>query len=176
MTVPAQEALPGLHDVVVPEPVGWMPETVGWLGVLVVVITLSAWGLVRRHRTKVANRYRVAALEELDAIESALGVPARRVEALSALPVLLKRVALSFAERERVAGLTGEAWLAFLDEAYGGSGFTSGPGRVVSELAYASPHAMDAVEAAGTSDLVVLVSTWIRTHDPRRVTVGPSRA
>ena len=73
----------------------------------------------------------------------------------------MKRTALACRPRVEVAALTGDAWLRFLDESYGGDGFTRGAGRALTALAYeASP------EVDGDA-LVPLVRDWIRKHDVR---------
>ena len=164
-----QEALPNLHDVVLPDAVAWMPETVGWSTLLVLAVVLSVWGLVHRHRKRIANQYRTRGLDELSVIEAAVGTPEGVADTLRELPALVRRVALSFAPRERVAPLTGEAWLAFLDEAYGGTGFTSGPGRILPQLAYAPSQAVDDLGVGPTMELLALVRTWIESHDVRKL-------
>lgn len=173
LVVVVQEALPGLHDIVVPEPVTWMPATVGWVIVLVAAVALTAGHLVRVHRKRLANRYRITALEELATIERVLEGTGPSGAALARLPALLKRVALTFTDRTRIASLTGEPWLAFLDEAYGGTGFSQGPGRELGRLAYAPQGQAEDKGASGvgnsTADLITLIRTWIETHDPRRV-------
>ncbi len=171
-----QEALPGLHDIVVPEPVSWAPATVAWpLAGLVVLVLAGLW-LRRIHLGRAANRYRAEALKELAAIEASLAQAAAetsersgatQTRALAGLPVLVKRVALSFADRGQVASLTGEPWLAFLDRSYGGTGFTQGPGRTLTTLAYASPET--GYPRGEAAELVALVRDWVRNHDARRV-------
>ncbi|UCF67659.1 MAG: DUF4381 domain-containing protein [Acidobacteriota bacterium] len=163
----ASPALENLHDIVLPEPVAWTPQTAGWWLLLTIAVLISGWavwvGLRRRHR----NAYRRAALSQLDGIEAALREPSTRAEALAQLPVLLKRTALSFCRREKVASLSGERWLAFLDASYGSDAFTTGPGRMLPRLAYASPASVAAIEQADLDDLVRLVRTWIRRHRVR---------
>jgi hypothetical protein len=88
MPLAIQEAQPspvleGLNDIVVPEPVSLVPQTLGWAVVAVAVIALLAVGALlawRRHRK---NAYRRAALALVDTTP------------LSALPALVKRVALA---------------------------------------------------------------------------------
>ncbi|MGI9627204.1 MAG: DUF4381 domain-containing protein [Longimicrobiales bacterium] len=169
-----QEALPGLHDIVAPPAVSWAPGTVGWALVLAVLSALVGWGLVRRHRKNVANRYRVSALRELAAIERSWTDPGSRQGALLAIPTLLKRVALSFADRRQIASLTGEQWLGFLDRAYGGSGFQEGPGRALVSLAY--EREPDPVDQESVPALLALVRIWIETHRPESVVVDSNRA
>jgi hypothetical protein len=170
---PPPSAPPNLHDIVLPEPVSWMPQTGGWLALLAIVLVVVAWaawaGLRRRH----ANRYRRQALERLDRIEQALADPQARAAALTELPVLLKQTALACRPRSEVASLTGDPWLRFLDASYGGSGFTDGPGRLLPVLAYqARPgRGVEESEPLGVEeaseqipDLLHLVRHWILRH------------
>jgi hypothetical protein len=154
---------PTLHDIVLPEPVSWMPQTVGWrvlLAVLLVSLVWVSWTAIRRRR---ANRYRRLALTRLEESERALADPASRAGAISDLPVLVKQTALACRPRSEVASLSGDRWLRFLDESYDGSGFTKGPGRLLPALAYEAPRVEEGEEGIG--DLVRLIRHWIRSHD-----------
>ena len=164
MTRPQEAGLEGLHDIVVPEPVSWTPQTLGWavLGVLVAAgLVVVAVHLVRRHR---ANAYRREAEAELDGIERRLHDPDDRVRALEEVPVLLKRTTLSVAPRAEVASLSGSAWLDFLDGTLGGSEFTTGPGRVLPSLAYGPGRDESPLSPADVESLMRLVRRWIRRH------------
>jgi len=119
---------------------------------------------VRRQR---ANLYRQQALDHLNTIEQSLSATATRTDALGALPVLVKRTALACRSRSEVAALSGDAWLLFLDESYGGTGFTAGPGRLLPALAYATPATMKTLPAEELSDLIRLIRLWIRRHHAR---------
>ena len=112
--------LSNLHDIVLPVPVSYWPPAPGWwilaLAMLAVAVILIV-RLVARYRR---NAYRRAALRELDAIGPAVdGASAMHISAV------LKRTALVAFPREQVAGLTGPAWLAFLDR----TGHTEAFGR-----------------------------------------------
>ncbi|NIM02313.1 MAG: DUF4381 family protein, partial [Acidobacteria bacterium] len=48
--------------------------------------------------------------------------PTSRDDAIAALPVLVKETALTYRPRSEVAALSGDSWLRFLDESYGGDG------------------------------------------------------
>ena len=61
-----------LHDIVVPEPVSWMPQTAGWYIVLALLVLGSAYIAYRAYRRARANRYRKDALGELARIEQQL--------------------------------------------------------------------------------------------------------
>lgn len=49
---------------------------------------------------------------------------------------LLRRVCVSLWPREQAAGLTGDAWLVFLDRVRGGDEFSRGPGRLLIQAPY----------------------------------------
>ena len=164
-------ALDGLHDIVVPEAVSWVPQTAGWYGLALGVAALGAWGCWVAYRRYRSNRYRRAALAALADIEQRVlagGLePAERGRALADLPALLKRTALGAGSRRDIASLTGEPWLAYLDQAYGGTGFSDGPGRLLPTLAYASPARFSDLPPADVSALIQLTRTWIRRHRAR---------
>jgi hypothetical protein len=163
----AQATVQGLHDIVLPDPVSWAPQTPGWwvfLGLLVVALAWATVAAVRRRRT---NRYRRLALARLARIETELADPASRAEAATALPILVKQTALAFRPRSEVAALSGSSWLRFLDDSYGGSGFTEGPGRLLSTLAYSTPATTNTLPTAELEALAGLVRQWIRRHRVR---------
>lgn len=142
-----------LHDIVLPGSVSYVPQTTAWFvvgGMLVVAMTAWLLGWLRRRRR---NRYRRLALEALDDI--------LRRQAYGEIPSLVKRTALCVRPRAEVASLTGEAWLEFLDESYGGREFTEGAGRLLPALAYREVDAFD-VDA-----VAAVLRHWIRNHDAR---------
>jgi len=155
----------GLNDIVLPEAIAYTPQTLGWYLLLAAIVAIAAWIVVARHRSTVANRYRREALGELAFIQSDLESDETRAGALARIPVLLKRVAVSVTERTDAASLSGEAWLAYLDDAYGGDGFTTGAGRLLPILAYQSPEQLMTVTDQQAADLVELARTWIRVHE-----------
>ncbi len=111
-----------LADLTVPPPVPWWPPAPGWwilAAALVAALAILTSIAVCRYRR---NGYRRAALAEL-AVIGAVADPT----SAAAVSAVLKRVALVAYPRSDVAGLTGAAWLAFLDRAPATSHFASGP-------------------------------------------------
>ena len=161
----------GLHDIVLPEPVSWMPATIGWVGVALVLMAVAAWGAWRALQRWRADAYRREALEELAVLRVRYEEPAERPAALAALAPLLKRTALSMAPRERVASLSGEEWRRFLDEQGPEPLFVAGPGRRLEEAAYGA-HASVAARDEDGRALFGAVESWVRGH--RRVEEDPA--
>lgn len=135
-----------LEPVREPAPISMAPQTIGWvwLGILVLVIAaLLIWRFVQHRRR---NAYRRAALAEL----------AKSATDASALALLVRRTALAAYPRSSVASLFGETWLTFLDRAYGGNGFSSGPGKVLATAPYQAETADEPLRQ--------LVKVWIENH------------
>ena len=150
-------SLDRLHDIALPPPVSWWPPAPGWyiVGAAVLVLAgVAVWVLVARWWK---NRYRRAALRELDDIAAAPNSPI----GLDRVADLVKRVALAAYPREQVASLNGEPWLEFLDASGQTDGFTCGPGRVLGGTLYS----LDLLFKHDVPDpLVTTVRHWIRHH------------
>ena len=116
------------------------------------VTMLMEW--LRRRR---AGRPVRAALTELDAwTASADGREPR--EAADELAGLLRRVALVRYPRDRIAALSGDDWLAFLDATSGSQAFSAGPARILGNDRYAPRVELD------VATLDSLARAWLRAH------------
>ncbi len=155
-------ALKSLQELPLPEPVSWAPQTIGWVVVAAVLLAAAvwaAWSVWRRHKRE---RYRRAALTELADIEVALGDENRRVAALAAIPPLIKRTSLAAAPRERVAALTGEEWLAFLQRTRGR--FDARSGALLTLVSYAPADQIAAISTHEVETLISATRDWIQRH------------
>ncbi len=161
-------ALEKLHEMLLPVPPSWMPQTVGWyLAFALALIAGGRWAFRRLQRYR-SNQYRRSAVAELALIEQELKRPECWSNAASRIPTLLKRTALSAFPREEVASLSGARWLAFLDKTMGEKAFSEGEGRVLTELAYASLSQHAHLPDASIEGLLRLARRWIVMHE-----VGP---
>ncbi len=160
----------GLHDIVLAEPVSYAPATVGWLIVAVLLVVLLAglvWWGVQGWR---AEAYRRRALEELARLDPWLDDPEKRDAVLARLSPLVKRTALAFAPRERVASLSGDAWLRYLDEIGPRPAFVDGPGRRLEDIAFGSPEAVAKLPDGEARALFDAVRSWVGGHQRPRPT------
>lgn len=143
----------GLIDMPLPPSIGLWPQTISarvvCIAMLIAFVAIVGRWLYVWH----VNRYRRAALADLDRILQ--GSPAVVV---SQLALLVRRTALAVFPRQKVAELSGDAWLTFLDQSYGGHEFSAGAGRALSHGPYEPPHESP---AAGLPDLV---RRWIHMH------------
>ena len=145
MTAP----LDGLHDFYQPPPPSWVPQTIGWCVVFALLALIAAWLSVRAIRRWLADRYRREALHELAALKP------------DQFSALLKRVALAAWPREKVASLSGGAWLNFLSETSGLDSFRLTPGNRIEEVALRPSTELSEGDAQTLRDTT---AAWIRRH------------
>lgn len=157
-------ALDQLTDIVMPLPVSWWPQTWGWGLLGLIVLALAAAAFVRWLRRYRANRYRREALADLAELEGRLADEATRADALAAIPVLLKRVALAAWPRSAVASLTGKAWLAFLREHDATQSFDASASRLLDDLEYRSRTSLGSINETDARRFASSARQWIEGH------------
>lgn len=110
------QQLQNLRDIHMPEPVGFWPLAPGWYVLAVILLLLLlyvGYVIYRRHQRGRAKREALSLLLEYErqyAAGSETGVISAQISEL------LRRVALVYYPRARVAGLSGLPWIAFLNE------------------------------------------------------------
>lgn len=139
-----------LRDIHLPAPISWWPPAVGWwllLLLLIVLVAVGYWFYLRHQR----QQWRRDALAELQRLQQQ---QLSAKELVTALSMLLRRVAITCFPREEAASLTGEKWLAFLDQQMKEPGFQK-HGRVLITAPYSATVDADAKE------LITLCERWI---------------
>ncbi|MEA3413430.1 MAG: DUF4381 domain-containing protein [Pseudomonadota bacterium] len=147
------DPLAALRPLHLPEPVTWWPPAPGWWILLIFFLVLLV-ALVWHWRR---GRVRRAALAELRRIGSA---DLSTAELAGSVSTLLRRYALTLYPPTRVAGLSGEPWLRFLDEHMEGDAFAAGAGRVLIEAPFRINPDLDGMA------LIELAGRWIRVNGP----------
>lgn len=144
MTAPLNK----LHDFYQPPPPAWTPHTIGWYVLFSILGSFALWMVFRSVRRWLANRYRREALRELELLPR------------TQLSSLLKRTALAAWPREKVAALTGDAWLNFLNTTADDNLFQQTPGDRLEELA------LRPTDLSGEDErrLRQMAAEWIRRH------------
>ncbi len=133
-----EDALP-LRDLHLPDPVGWWPLAPGWWAMLVLGAAGLAWLAWRWYRAWKFEAPRRHALRELARIEAEYLANHDAVVLGKALSELLRRGMLAYAPRAEVAGLTGDAWLAWLDQGMPVPYFHTEGGKSLLSLPYRRP-------------------------------------
>jgi Domain of unknown function (DUF4381) len=152
-SAPKVDPVAGLVDIPLPTPVSLWPQT--WplrvaVGVVAVGLAVGAWRLARWWYR---NRYRRAALAELDRIVGGSDV----ADVPLALASLVRRTVLAAFPRDKVATLTGVAWLEFLDRTADTQVFSEGAGRALEDMAYRQTP-------TDVRPLIGAVRHWIKAH------------
>lgn len=147
-----------LRDIHLPEAIGLWPPAIGWW-ILTGAVLVGAvmWAL----RYRAAWRHRAATAEFKAALDTlrAGGDPALCAQRLSAT---LRRFAMTLSNHpERVAGLTGEPWLAYLDSHWEREAFTQGAGRGLLSAPYVSAGHLDREQCL---ELALLCQAWVKAR------------
>ena len=145
-----------LRDLHLPEPVGWWPLAPGWwilLALAAMLLGWQAWLAIRRWQRARPRRIALRRLREL------AGQPALRNDVArlaSELSILVRRAMLAYVPRQQAAGLTGDAWLRWLDRGLPQPVFAEGPARELDTLPYRNPQTLDEVDVDALIEAVRL--------------------
>ncbi len=158
--------LQNLHDIISPQPVAWLPPAPGWYALGFSLFLLCSWFAVQKYLAWKRNHYRREALKELGELEKQLADRAQYQHILRQLPELVKRTAIAAYGRSRVASLTGNDWLVFLDKTAATHLFTKGNGRLLQDCLYQPSSQLATVSNEQVAELQKAVTYWIRKHQP----------
>lgn len=156
-------SLDQLRDIHLPPPPTRFPLTTDEFALIgALVLAAGVLWLLRRRRLRPLR----AALDEVERIERAHAGQPDDLALARGLSGVLRRYARWRYPATSVAGLSGEAWLAFLDARGGAGAFSSGPGAVLASLPYAPPATVETGTALDASTLADLVRRWLRENAP----------
>lgn len=137
----------------------WPPAAGFWLALIVVLLILVPLYRWRRSRHGQPN-YQLAQ-SSLQQIAQSYRLNNDSAALINALARWLKQVAILAYPEHRVAGLTGQRWLEFLDSVLQGADFTDGCGQLFARRAY-SEHA-----EADANRLLRLCQRWLEALEPK---------
>lgn len=158
-----------LRDIHLPDPIHWWPPALGWwiLISIILMFLIIFYGIIYRIK---GNQLRKISLIMLDSIESDYKIHKNVYRLTGELSALLRRVSLALSERrvklalqnENIAGLTGEAWLRFLERDFPNKPFSQGAGKVLIWVPFQRDDEKMATLLEGKmDDLLVLCRSWL---------------
>jgi hypothetical protein len=165
-------SLQNLNDIVLPATVGWWPLASGWYILFGLILITLTWFGYRSIRSWIYNRYRRAALNELQLLENRINNPDERDANLRQIPVLLKRTALSVYPRTEVASLSGKDWFQFLNSTVKKPSFSEATANTLNSVSYSTGELSD-VNSQATAALINASRSWLKHHQP---TVQPENS
>ncbi len=157
------DPLAQLRDIHLPDPVSSWPPAIGWwlLAIALLASLIALAYLLWRYVKK--NHYRRMAIKALAQIQQEYNDKKNASIYLNNINILLKKVSVIYYQKERIAKLTGETWLAFLDETADTNHFSSGPGKILATAPYQAPAEIE-VGSKDADGLYQCASYWIRKH------------
>ncbi len=152
------ESLP-LRDIHLPNPVSWWPPALGWwmliILLILVILSIKIFLVIKRRRS-----VQIAAIKALKQISEAFKTDQDAHRLVKSLSILMRRICLSYFPRKKVAALTGEKWLLFLDECLDWGNltdrFSQGSGRALITAPYQKRAEIDG------DQLLFLCGHWIK--------------
>jgi hypothetical protein len=170
MKSPDPASLQNLNDIVLPATVGWWPLAPGWYILFALLLIALAWSGYRSLHRWMNNRYRRAALRELQLLEERIHATEERDAEvrdakLRQIPILLKRTALSAYPRSQVASLSGKDWFHFLNSTVKNPSFTESTASTLSKISY-SRGELSAVDSQSITALLIASRQWLKHHQP----------
>ena len=150
-----------LRDLHLPDAVGWWPLAPGWWVVIAIAVAALGWLCVQAFKANRRSAARRHALKQLERYSRDYTQHGDAVRLGTELSELVRRTMLAYAPRKQVAGLTGEAWLAWLDKGLDRSHFVDGDGRPLIEWPYREPETQ--IERSDVAALVDAVRLRLAT-------------
>lgn len=151
-------AIAGIDEILTPEPISAVPQTLGWQLLLALLLLYLARRAQRRWQYWLRNRYRATALRQLAEIMQASADTGSR---LAALAGLLKATALQAYPRREIAALNGEAWLQWLNRHTAEQSFNAGCEELLVTGQYQQQLSLSPTQL---SEFASAVAQWIRHH------------
>jgi hypothetical protein len=143
-----------LRDIHLPDPISWWPLAIGWwilLGLCSLLLFVTF--IMIRRALKPTLKKEVNG--KLNQIELVFQKNENASECLAEISILLRRVL--FSRDQKLAGVTGEAWLVVLDRPLDRPEFSQGAGRILLTGPY-----QEKVDSEAVSQLIELCKRWVQ--------------
>lgn len=158
-----QDPLAALHALREPALIGWWPLAPGWWALIILLLlalSLLAWYCFKRYR---GNAYRRMALRQLqdicDSFQSGSIENKTQAKLLGNTNALLKSVALRTFPQRDIASLSGETWVAFLNDTRGNTSSTTTFPPAFTDAVYQRD-----IPAIDVQLLFSTSQSWIKRH------------
>ena len=148
-----------LHDIIVPQSVGYFPPASGWIALVLLLLSYGFYWYIKKQKLYQSNLYRRQALQEWQKIQNEKSL----LEQSQALLLLIKRVGLQHFGREKVAHLSADKWWDFVQK-HSKVKIDNTLRELIHEILY-NPTASISKEQNET--IATLTEVWIETHQKK---------
>ena len=148
-------SLQQLKDIHLPSAIHFWPIAPGWIACYLILSALALYAIYYFHQR---NQYRYVlkvALQQLKALRNLQHHNPDNVSVAAEISILMRRTALHYFSRKKIAGLSGDAWLAFLNK----TGHTEQFSGVNGQLLLAAPYQKNS--DIDTEPLFNLAEQWL---------------
>jgi len=151
-----------LRDIHLPDAVSWWPPAIGWWVLLLalVLIVIAVFFMLKKMQQVSVRK---TAISEFEKIKLAYQQDKNKAHLSQQLSQLLRQVLLSSERRNKVASVTGEQWLALLNEVHPKGHFELEWLQLLSTSAYQKQADYDA-EA-----LLKHIEHWLASYPKRHL-------
>ncbi len=166
-----QDPLAELRPQHLPMHIDAWPWAMGWyllVAFIVISTALATYLFIKRKRD---NLYKRQALDALTIIKTNFSKQenAKKLNpTIQALNELLKRFYLVHLDRKRLSQLSGDKWLAFLDQASNSTDFSLGPGNILGVRSFKNLE-QDPEALEDTSQVLEIVHKLIQKSDSKSI-------
>jgi len=150
----AEASLDNLHDIIVPEAIGFFPPAPGWYIIGLLLLALLFHWAIQGYKKYQKSQYKRDALKELETYSQS------NKEEVIALLSLAKRVGIAAFGRPNIAKHSDDSWWDFMEQ-YSKAKVPSKLRIALSKLLYDSRYSM---ENGLYEETKTVVAVWIKTH------------
>jgi hypothetical protein len=148
-------ALQQLKDIHLPHAISTWPTAPGWI-ILITIATMIIGYLIYRYFQRRRSLYTVKfAFLMLNKLKALTVSNPEKINIAAEVSTLIRRTALHYFHREDIAGLTGLAWLTFLNNSGNTNDFTDGTGELLISAPYRKENPED------LSSLFAITQLWL---------------
>lgn len=142
-----------------PEPISWLPQTLGWKIILLVFVLLLLKKSMQAYKRYQRNAYRREALNWLQQLKQISYTNNKKQ--YRQLPALLRKTALYTFKRSDITTLSGSSWEQWLDKQCPKTNFHQQCPNMLHQLAFAP-----SINISDTQIAVLMeqIGLWIKFH------------
>jgi len=149
------DPLSQIADIHLPPTISQWPPAYGWWLLVCTLLILTILGIRWFLNYRRKRQYKVEATAALAGIQQQFQSDKNSLAALEAINSLLKQTCMTHYGRNETAGLSGDAWLSFLDSTGNTKDFSKGPGRSLTYTLY-TPNPIAPID-----ELIDITKKWI---------------